>query len=80
MKSVTLFTRAGCHLCDVALAALEEVRRHRPFELSVVDLDEGAAAEKRAAYDLEVPVVELEGKKVFKYRVDEARLLRLLEG
>jgi glutaredoxin len=80
VKSVTLFTRAGCHLCEVAREQLERVRRAHPFVLSVVDLDREAGAEKRVAYDLEVPVVELQGRKVFKYRVDEARLLRLLGG
>ncbi len=45
----------------------------------MVDLDREAPSEKRAAYDWEVPVIELEGKKVMKIRVDEARLIRLLE-
>jgi glutaredoxin len=77
--SVTMFTRERCHLCDEAHEALVRVRRAHPFELSVVDLDREAAADKRAAYDWEVPVIELDGKKIMKYRVDEARLIRLLE-
>ena len=44
----------------------------------IVDLDRQASPEKRKAYDWEVPVVELEGKKIMKYRVDEQRLVRLL--
>jgi glutaredoxin len=78
VKQVTLYTRQSCHLCDEALAALERVRAAQPFALSVVDLDEEAPPDKRAAYDWEVPVVELGGRKVMKYRVDEARLCRLL--
>jgi glutaredoxin len=80
VKAVTLFTRVGCHMCDEAHAALERVRGAHPFELTVVDLDRKATAAQRAAYDWEVPVVELEGRKVMKYRVDEARLARLLAG
>jgi len=44
----------------------------------VVVLDRAAPPEKRAAYDWEVPVVELDGRKIAKYTVDPARLLRLL--
>ena len=75
---VVLYTRRGCHLCHGALTLLQRARVHHPFVLEVVDLDEEAAADKRAAYDWEVPVVELNGRKIMKYRVDEARLLRLL--
>lgn len=78
MKTLTFFTREGCHLCDEALAALEDVRRALPFRLDVVDLDHEAPAEKRALYDWEVPVIELDGRKIMKYHVDTARLTRLL--
>jgi len=78
MKRVDLFTRDGCHLCDEALAVLEEVRHEQTFELVVIDLDREAPPDKRAAYDWEVPVVELDGRKIMKYRVDRARLTRLL--
>jgi len=79
MKTITLFTRERCHLCDVAKEALERVRLTAPFELCVVDLDHEAPAEKRAAYDWDVPVLELDGRKVMKHRVDETRLLRLIQ-
>jgi len=75
---VTLFTRHECHLCDEAREALDRVRLAHPFDLEVIDLDREASPEKRAQYDWEVPVVELGGRKVMKYRVDEARLARLL--
>ena len=73
------YTRQDCHLCDEALAVLDRIRRHHPFELSIIDLDREAPEDKRKAYDWEVPVVELDGRKIMKYRIDEARLLRLLE-
>ena len=77
-RTVTLYTRHHCHLCEVAHDALERVRAESPFRLEVVDLDLQASADKRAAYDVEVPVIELDGRKVMKYQVDETRLLRLL--
>lgn len=78
LPRITLFTRERCGLCHEALAALERLRLDTPFDLTVLDLDHEATPDERAAYDLEVPVVELEGRKVMKYRVDEARLRRLL--
>lgn len=78
MKAVTLFTRQGCCLCDEAHEVLERVRARLPFALAVVDLDREASSEQRDAYTEELPVVEIEGRKAFKFRVEEARLVRLL--
>ena len=77
-STVTLFTRKRCSLCNKAYDALARVREAHPFDLAVVDLDAEAAPEKKTAYDLEVPVIELDGRKIMKFRVDEDRLLRLL--
>lgn len=77
MKVLTLFTRDGCHLCDDALAELERLQASLSFRLEIIDLDREASPEKRALYDWEVPVIELDGRKIMKYRVDEARLERL---
>ena len=79
---VTLYTRAGCHLCDDAKAVLDEVRRELPFALDVVDIDGDAAL--RARYTDEVPVITVGGRKAFKYHVTaealRAKLLRAGEG
>ena len=77
-RTVTLFTREACGLCHEMREVIEGAREKQPFELVVIDLDAEATEEKRAAYTLEVPVLEIDGRKVAKYRVDEARLLRLL--
>lgn len=75
---VTLYTRVDCHLCDDAKAVLEEVRRERPFELTIVDVDTDPALVE--AYGLEVPVIVVDGRKAFKYRVDPRSLLARLDG
>ncbi len=78
MPKVTLYSRVDCHLCEVAKAALDELKAEASFTLEVVDLDSEAPAEKQRAYDEEVPVIEIDGKKAMKYAVDRPRLLRLL--
>jgi glutaredoxin len=78
-RQVTLYTRNTCSLCEKMRAVIDRARAERAFDLVVIDLDTEAPADKRAAYDWEVPVLEIEGRKVAKYRIDEARLLRLLD-
>jgi glutaredoxin len=75
---ITLYTRAGCHLCDDAEAALERVRARVPFDLEVVDVD----GDPRLAelYGWEVPVILVDGKKFAKYRLDEVALERRLRA
>ncbi len=74
---VTLYTRVGCHLCDVAKDVLDQVRRERPFELETVDVD--TDPELVRLYGEEVPVVAVDGRKAFKYRVDAAALRERLD-
>jgi glutaredoxin len=78
VKRIDFYTREHCHLCHEALDELRLVREQHPFELVVIDLDRDASADKRSAYDHEVPVVELDGRKIMKFHVDCGRLLRLL--
>ncbi len=75
---VTLYTRAGCCLCDEAKQVLNAVRRRAGFELKEVDID--ADPELRRLYNDEVPVIAINGRKAFKYRVSEPELLKKLEA
>ena len=75
---LTFFTRKGCHLCDVALADLAPFVNSGRVTVTVVDLDEEADRDKQLAYTNDVPVVELRGRKIMKYRIDSERLERLL--
>jgi glutaredoxin len=77
MPAVTLYTRVGCHLCDVAKAVLDEVRRERPFELTTFDVD--SDTELREKYGNEVPVVTIDGRKAFRLRVDADALRARLD-
>ncbi len=53
---------------------IEEVRRHYPFELEIINIETDPALE--AAYGTEIPVVMINGNKAFKYRVDESEFAR----
>jgi glutaredoxin len=75
--AVTFYTRVGCHLCDDAKAVVDEVRRERAFDLTVVDID--TDPELVRLYGEEVPVVTIDGRKAFKFRVDPAVLREKLD-
>lgn len=69
---VTVYTRAGCPLCDEAVAKL---RRHR-LAPQLVDIDQ--RPELLAKYSKCVPVVVIEGLVRFRGEVNEVLLERLL--
>ena len=73
MRTVTLYGRPGCHLCDEARDALERVRRDAPFEL--VERDIEADDDLLRRYLERIPVVALDGRELFDFFVDEQDLL-----
>lgn len=75
---LVLYTRRGCHLCDVALAELEQWRWRYGFRLDVLDVDADSAL--IAAYGLEVPVVMVDGRVRFRGAVNRVLLRRLLRA
>jgi hypothetical protein len=71
-----LYTRAGCHLCEVVEEQLADLKKEIPFEIETLDIDADEAL--RALYNEEVPVVMLDGKKIAKYHLDVEMLRRRL--
>jgi glutaredoxin len=76
MRTVTLYGRPDCHLCDDARAALERVRAIHPFRLVEVNIETDDALLKR--YLERIPVVALDGVELFDYFVDEQALARTI--
>jgi glutaredoxin len=72
VRTVTVYARAGCHLCDDALAGLQGLRADSPFALEVVDIEADDALLRR--YLERIPVVALEGVELYELFLDEADL------
>lgn len=70
--ALDFYTRPGCHLCEEALELLRPLLRRHDVELRVRDVETHPDWERR--YGQEVPVGVISGRKVFKYRVDPARM------
>ena len=75
---VTLYTRDRCHLCDEVKRQLTLLRREADFEIREVNIDESEELRKR--YGERVPVVAINGREAFDYRIDAGRFLKLLRA
>ncbi len=75
---VTLFSRPGCHLCDVARGVLLAQRDRTPFDLVEVDVSTEDALELE--YGMRIPVVLIDGVEAFEIEVDAERLRELVSG
>jgi glutaredoxin len=76
MTEVVLYSRPGCHLCEVARDVIERVRAEVPFDLREVDVGSDDALERD--YGIRIPVVEIDGTEAFEYEVDAASFRSLL--
>lgn len=74
MREVTLYTRAGCHLCEEAEAALATL--DVPHTLRTVDIESDDELFKR--YLERIPVVAVDGEELFDFVVDVPELRRKL--
>jgi hypothetical protein len=73
---VVVYTREECCLCDEALEQVGLARREVPFSLEVIDVDRDPGLAKM--YGEEVPVIVVDGRKAFKFRVTSSDLVRRL--
>jgi hypothetical protein len=70
-----VYTRRGCHLCEVLLEQLlEEIGPSAKPELRDIDTD----PDWQRAFDTRVPVLEYDGQWVCDYQLDLERLRALV--
>jgi glutaredoxin len=77
MPTVTVYTRAGCHLCREAERLVAEIA-HGTAEVRLVDIDADPAITER--YTVRVPVVAIDGRELFEYQVDPDALRAAIDG
>jgi len=76
MLTLTLYSRSGCCLCDEMKAVLEQVQHDTPFTLEQVDI--ASDPELESCFGQEIPVLFVDGRKAFKYRLTARELRRRL--
>lgn len=76
MIRVEVYGKADCALCDDVKTVLRRVQREIPFDLGEVDI--AATPELWETYKERVPLVFVNGRLAFKFRVDDAAVRRRL--
>jgi glutaredoxin len=77
-QTVTLLSRPGCHLCEVARADLDRITGELGIALTETDVD--TDPELRAEYGDRIPVILIDGVEHGYGQVEEPRLRRALAG
>lgn len=75
---VTVYTRAGCHLCEAAEESVARVCGELGQTWHAVDVDADPAL--RAEYGDQVPVILVDGREHGFWRVEDDRLRAALAG
>ena len=74
---ITVFSRHGCHLCDVAVETLESLKNELNYSIEVIYIDGNSELEK--LYGEQVPVTHIDGEHHDFWRVDPIRFRACLE-
>lgn len=77
MPALRIYSRQGCHLCEVLIEELLPMVRGR-LATEVRDID--ARPDWRARYELRVPVVEYEDTVISEYPLDRQAITGLLDS
>ena len=78
MKTVTVYSRAGCHLCEVAINQIESVKSKITFDLEIKLIDDNPELEK--AYGEQVPVILIDQQPHDYWRVDVDRFTKAIKN
>lgn len=68
--TLTVYSRAYCHLCDEMIEALRELQGLFLFEIAVIDVDTDPELERR--HGEQVPVLTHGGHELCHYRLEPA--------
>ena len=78
LHQVIVYSRKGCHLCEIVKEQLLKLSRRGTFTWQEVDVDTDRDLQRE--YNDQVPVVFIDGRKAFKYRMDEHEFLKKLSA
>jgi Glutaredoxin-like domain (DUF836) len=77
VRTLILYSRAECHLCEELLRALEPLLQQQPAAVRIVDIDQDAELVRR--YGLRIPVFAGEhGEELSLFPLDVARVKHYL--
>jgi glutaredoxin len=78
LPEITIYSKPDCCLCDRAKEKLKRLQKLHEFVMREVNILEDPFA--HAMFKDEIPVIFVNGKKAFKYRLDEKQFVRILQS
>ena len=78
MKSVTVYSRSGCHLCEIAIDRINSVINDYNFTLDIILIDQNSELEKE--FGEQVPVILIDNKIHDYWRVDLERFTTAIKS
>ena len=73
---MVIYSRRDCCLCEEMKAVISQVARRHPLAIREIDVD--TSHELREQFGREVPVLFINRRKAFKYRVTPSELEKRL--
>jgi glutaredoxin len=71
MIEVSVYSRSNCHLCEVALEVISEIRKDFEFTVTKILIDGNSELEEK--YGEQVPVILINNQPHDFFRVDPER-------
>jgi glutaredoxin len=76
MLQVTLYSKAGCHLCDEARAHLEEMAATHAIIIDEIDIRRDTSLFERYRY--RIPVIVVDGTERLEGRIEASQIYELV--
>ncbi len=73
---VEIYSKPECHLCDEAKSILLKVQKEIPFEVCEINITSDQKLFNK--FKEQIPVIFVNGRKAFKFRINENELRRRL--
>ena len=78
MRKVTVISRTGCHLCEIAIDKINSVKNELKFELEIKLINDLPELEQE--YGEQVPVIMIDNKIHDYWRVDIERFTKVIKS
>lgn len=76
MNNLLLYSKPDCHLCEEMKIIVLKIRKEKNFNFQVININEDKLLYEK--YREKIPVLELNGRIIAKFRIDEDKLKNCL--
>ncbi len=78
IPKIRFYTKDECHLCEKAFKVVKQVSEKTALDIEIIDI--ATDDELMGLYGTEIPVIEINGKTKFRYKITEDELTRALKS